>query len=104
MIKHEIRVDFPNSASLESIIKKAYFDEGDNGKILGNNNYIVVDESNDSICYSIFKGLNNATVKIVNEDVIDGTMRFLIDETKGEIRLYPISIYCIKDLNRWIFY
>ena len=42
--------------------------------------------------------------KITNEEVIDGAMRFMIDETQGEIRLYPISIYCIKEEDKYIFY
>jgi hypothetical protein len=48
--------------------------------------------------------MNNVTVKITNDEVIDGTMRFVIDETEGEVRLYPISIYSIKEENRYIFY
>jgi len=56
------------------------------------------------VAYTIFKGLNSATAKITNEEVIDGTMRFMIDETSGEIRLYPISIYCIQEEERYIFY
>jgi hypothetical protein len=44
------------------------------------------------------------TVKITNEEVIDGTMRFVIDETENELRLYPISIYCIKEEEKYIFY
>ncbi len=104
MIKHEIRVEFSNSEALKSIIQKAYFDEGYMGKILGKNHYITVSETNDDIAYTIFKGLNSATTKITNEEVIDGTMRFMIDETQGEIRLYPVSIYCIKEEDKYIFY
>jgi hypothetical protein len=104
MIKHEIRVEFSNSEALKSIIQKAYFDEGYMGKILGKDHYITVSETNDDIAYTIFKGLNSATTKITNEEVIDGAMRFMIDETQGEIRLYPISIYCIKEEDKYIFY
>jgi hypothetical protein len=104
MIKHEIRVEFSNSEALKSIIQKAYFDEGYMGKILGKDHYITVSETNDDIAYTIFKGLNSATTKITNEEVIDGAMRFMIHETQGEIRLYPISIYCIKEEDKYIFY
>ena len=102
MIKHEIKVEFSNSQALKSIIQKAYFDEGYMGKILGKDHYITVSETTDDVAYTIFKGLNSATTKITNEEVIDGAMRFMIDETQGE--LYPISIYCVKEEDRYIFY
>jgi hypothetical protein len=103
MVKHEIKVEISNTEQLKTIIEKAYFEEGFAGKILGKSNYIVIDESDD-INHSIFKGLHNATVKVTNEEVIDGAMRFVIDEDSEEIRLYPISIYCIKEDDKYIFY
>ena len=103
MVKHEIKVEFNNSEALRKIIETAYFDEGFGGKILGKKHYITINESDD-INYTIFKDLNNVTVKITNDEVIDGAMRFVIDENEGEVRLYPISIYSIKEENRYIFY
>lgn len=102
MIKHEIKVEISKSEELEKIIEKAYFEDGLVGKIIGKKHYLVIDES-DEINYTIFKGLDGATVKVTNEDVIDGSMRFIVDETEGEVRLYPISIYCIKE-DRYSFY
>jgi hypothetical protein len=104
MIKQEIKVEFSNSEALKTLINKAYFEQGQMGKIMGKENYIKVDESTDDIAYTIFKGLNSTTAKITNEEVIDGTMRFMIDETQGEVRLYPISIYCIQEESKYIFY
>lgn len=103
MIKHEIKVEFSNSEVLKNLINKAYFEEGYMGKIMGKNNYIKVDESVDDIAYTVFRGLNSTTAKITNE-IIDGTMRFMIDETQGEVRLYPISVYCIQEEGKYIFY
>lgn len=103
MVKHEIKVEFDKTEDLKKIIEVAYFEEGMAGKILGKNHFIKIEKSDD-INYSIFQGLNNVTVKIINEEVIDGTMRFVIDETDGEIKLYPISIYCIKEEDKYIFY
>lgn len=103
MVKHEIKVEFDKSEELKKIIETAYFEEGLSGKILGKNHFIKVEKSDD-INYSIFQGLNNVTVKIINEEVIDGTMRFVIEDIDGEIKLYPISIYCIKEEDRYIFY
>ena len=101
MVKHEIKVELSDSTSIQEIIEKAYFEEGQMGKILGKKYYLTIDES-DEINHTIFKGLNNATVKITNE-IIDGSMRFMIDETEGDVRLYPISVYCVKE-QKYSFY
>lgn len=101
MVKHEIKVELSDSTKIQQIIEKAYFEEGFKGKILGKKHFLTIDES-DEINYTIFKGLNNATVKITNE-IIDGSMRFMVDETEGEVRLYPISIYCVKE-EKYSFY
>jgi hypothetical protein len=103
MVKHEIKVELDKTEEIRQIIEKAYFEEGFAGKIAGKNHYLTIEESDD-INYSIFSGLNNVTVKIINEEVIDGTMRFVIDETDGNIKLYPISVYCIKEEDRYSFY
>lgn len=103
MVKHEIKVELNKSEELRKIIDIAYFDEGFGGKIIGKKHYISITKEDD-INWTIFNGLHNATVKIVCEDVIDGTMRFVIDESEGDVRLYPISIYCIKEEERYIFY
>ncbi len=102
MTKHEIKVELNDSKSITNIIESSYFQDGQMGKILGKKDYLTIDESDD-INHVIFKGLNNATVKITNE-VVDGYMRFMIDETQGDIRLYPISIYCIKENDKYTFY
>ena len=101
MVKHEIKVEFENSEILKTIIEKAYFEEGNLGKITGNNNFFVLDPSEE--IYETLKGLNNATVKLSN-DIIDGSMRFLVEENGDEIKLFPISIYCIKEDDKYSFY
>lgn len=103
MVKHEIKVEFNNSNMLLDIIKKSYLDKEPYGKISGSNNFITITE-NDDPSYNIFKGLNGITTKLTNEEVINGTMRFMVDERNGDLRLYPVSIYCIEEDNRYIFY
>lgn len=103
MIKNEIKVDFSKTEELETLIQKAYFKDGLNGKIAGKNHFIKIPKSDD-VNFTIFKDLNNVTAKIHNNDIIDGSMRFVIDETHGDLRLYPISIYCIKENGKYIFY
>ena len=65
MIKHEIKVELNQTESLKSIIEKAYFDEGQMGKILGKNHFIKIDESDD-VNLAIFNGLHNVTVKVTD--------------------------------------
>ena len=101
MVKHEIKVEFTNTESLRQIIEKAYFEEGTMGKITGNQHYVVVEEAD--VAYSVIKGLHNVTIKVTN-DLIDGSMRFIIDESNDDLRISPISIYCIKEEERYIFY
>lgn len=103
MVKNEIKVEFSNSEELKKIIEKSYFQNGLNGKINGKENYISITKEDD-VNWTIFKGLNNVTVKITN-DVIDGSMRFIIDDTDdNEVKLFPISIYCIKEDEKYSFY
>lgn len=101
MVKHEIKVEFTNTESLRQIIEKAYFAEGTMGKITGNQHYIAVEEVDEA--YPVIKGLHNVTIKVTN-DLIDGSMRFIIDESNDDLRISPISIYCIKEDERYIFY
>jgi len=103
MVKHEIKVELNKTEDIKNIIELAYFKEGFGGKILGKKHYISITKDDD-VNWSIFNGLHNATIKVTNEEIIDGTMRFVIDESEGELRLYPISIYCIKEEERYIFY
>jgi hypothetical protein len=103
MIKHEIKVELNKTEELRKIIELSYFEEGFGGKIIGKKHYLTIPKEDD-INWTIFNGLHNTTVKITNDEVIDGTMRFVIDEENDEVRLYPISIYCIKEEERYIFY
>jgi len=104
MLKHEIIVEFQNSEVLKSIIEKSYFEDGNMGKIGGKHNFINLTESMDEEVYSILKGLKNTTIKVSNQDIIDGTLRFLVEEESDEIKLYPISIYCIKEDDVYSFW
>ncbi len=103
MVKHEIKVEISKPEEIKNLIQKAYFEEGNQGKIMGKNHFLKIEEEDD-INYTIFKDLNGATVKISNSEVIDGTMRFMVDELDGEVKLYPISIYAINENGKYIFY
>lgn len=103
MVKHEIKVEISKPVELKNLIEKAYFEEGNRGKVLGKKNFLKITKEDD-VNYTIFKDLNGATVKVTNSEIIDGTMRFMVEESEEDINLYPISIYAIKENNKYIFY
>jgi hypothetical protein len=99
-MKSEIKIEFSKTETLKNIIEKAYFEEGYLGKLLNKNNYIEVTESLDDIFFTVVKGLNNATIKVTNNEIIDGSCRFIVDDTGDNPKIYPISMYCIVDDNK----
>lgn len=103
MTKHEVKVEMVQKEPILEVIEKAYPRENQ-GKINGKENFMIIDDSNEN--FSIFKGLNGSTVKISNQEIIDGTMRMIVEEVDNKVKLFPISIYCMKDENqgRYIFY
>lgn len=102
MIKHEVKIEFTDSESIKKIVERSYFKDGQLGKIKDKTYYLSINEKD--VNYNLLNGLNDSTIKVINENIIDGSMRFLVDESHGDIRLYPISIYCIKDNDKYIFY
>jgi hypothetical protein len=104
-MKSEIKIEFSNQKELKKIIDKAYFEEGYLGKLLKNNNFVEITPEIDDILYTVIKGLNNATIKVTNNELIDGSCRFIVDDTGENPKIFPISMYCIVDDNKkYIFY
>lgn len=104
-MKSEIKIEFSKTEILKELINKSYFEEGYSGKLLTKNNFIEVTEDLDDIFFTVVKGLNNATLKVTNTDLFDGSCRFIVDDTGTNPKIYPISMYCIVDENqKYIFY
>jgi hypothetical protein len=105
-MKSEIKLEFPNVEVLDNIIRKSYFEEGYLGKLLTKNNFIEVTPELDDIFYTVVKGLNNATVKVTNSQIIDGSCRFIIEDIGEFPKIYPISMYCVihDDNGKYTFY
>jgi hypothetical protein len=99
-MKSEIKVEFNNKEILNHLIQKAYFDEGQKGRLSGQRNFIELTPEIDDILHTIVKGLHNATIKITNQDLIDGTFRFIIEDENDTIKLFPISMFCVIDENK----
>ena len=102
MVKYEVKIELDNSDLLKSLIEKAYFKNGNSGKINGKKNFITLDSSFE--IYNELKELNNTSIKITNQEIIDGTIRFIITCEKDIIKLELISIYCIKEDDKYSFY
>ena len=103
-MKAELKLEYTHAKPLDKVIKSSYFEDESLGRLVGKKSYLTVEKETDDVLYVILKGLNNATVRIYNSDIIDGTARFIVDETDGSIKLYPISMFCIQDSSRYIFY
>jgi len=102
MVKYEVKMELDNSDLLKSLIEKAYFEDGNQGKISGKKNSILIDNSFE--IYNSLKELNNSTIKISNQEIIDGTIRFMVTTEHDSVKLEPISIYCIKEEDKYSFY
>jgi hypothetical protein len=103
MAKHEVKVELSNKDLILETIQKTY-PKKKQGKINGKDNFFEVGKDEEN--FSVFKGLGGSTVKISNQSIIDGTLRVMVEEKGENIKLYPISIYCVKDeeQGRFIFY
>jgi hypothetical protein len=104
-MKNEIKVEFGNKEILEKLIKKSYFEGGQMGRLLGQKNFIQLTPQVDDVVYTVAKGLHNATIKLTNSELIDGTFRFIVEDVDDSVKLIPISMFCIVDENqKYSFY
>jgi hypothetical protein len=101
-MKYELKIEFKEKDELEKMIQKSYFEDGTMGKLIGKKAYIQIKQ--DDPLFIVFKGLNNITAKLTNEDLIDGSMRCVVDETEEVINLFPINNYCIVEHEKYSFY
>jgi hypothetical protein len=101
-MKYELKIEFKDNDQLETVIQKSYFEDGTKGKLVGKKSFVTI-PSEDPISI-IFRGLNNMTVKLLNEEMIEGSMRCVVDEHQDKINLYPINNYCIVEDTKYSFY
>ena len=103
MVKHEIKVEMKSTESLSELIERAYDIKDGNGTIKGNRHTIGVCPDNDTELHGILTGLHMSTIKVINNDIIEGNLRFMVFEEGSSITLSPISIYCMKE-EKYIFF
>lgn len=101
-MKYELKIEFKDNQQLDQVIQKSYFEDGTLGKLVGKKSYVTI--GSEDPLFIIFKGLNNITVKLLNEEMIDGSMRCVVDETESVINLYPVNNYCIVEDKKYSFY
>lgn len=101
MVKHEIKVEIEDVDLIKAIIQKSYFDNDGDGKIKGNANFMEIGKGD--VNYKLFSELDGATIKVSNQNIIDGTMRFMI-KIDNTVKLYPISTYSFFENGRYNFY
>lgn len=96
-MKHELKIDYKETDKLNELISLSYKD----GYLINKFNSLVIEK--DTTLYNLCKGLHNLTVKLCNEDLIDGSLRMIISEINEEIKLYPCSIVYEMDNNKFSF-
>lgn len=101
-MKYELRIEFKQTEELKSTIDQSYFENGNNGKLVGKKAHLTIQKEDP--LFIVFKGLNNITAKLTNDDLIDGSMRCVVDENEDRIDLYPVNNYCIVDKEKYSFY
>jgi len=101
-MKYELKIEFKIKEELERVIQSSYFEDGTMGKLVGKRTFLTI--GSEDPLFIIFRGLNNMTVKLTNDDMFDGTMRCVVDETPEVINLYPINNYCIVEDSKYSFY
>lgn len=99
-MKSEIKLELNNRELLSDFLKKSY----DVDVIKGNNNSLLIKKSDDKDFYNTLKESDGIVVRVTNKDVIDGFCRFIVEKNSKGIKLYPMSIYCILDDDKWIFF
>ena len=69
-MKSELKIDYKNSEILKEIIEKTYFEYGQMGKLFGRKLPLTITPSDD-VLFTILNGLNNSTIKVQNEEIVD---------------------------------
>jgi hypothetical protein len=101
-MKYELKIEYKDKSQLNQVIEESYFKDGTKGKLVGQKSSIKIIK--DDPLFIVFKGLNNMTAKIINEELIDGSVRCVVDETPDIINLYPVNPYCIIEDEKYSFY
>ncbi len=98
-MRSEFKVEIEDKDLLKKLFDRSYV----KGRLTKNNNFIEIDSKKHKEVFETISNLNNATIKVSNNDLIDGFCRFIVEVDKN-VKIYPISIYCIIDDKKFLFY
>jgi hypothetical protein len=102
-MKHELKIEFKEKERLEELIQESYFKDSSMGKLIGKKHSILI--KNEDPLFIVFKGLNNNTIRLMNDEMMEGTMRFIVvQDNDYEVNLFPINNYCIIQDKKYSFY
>jgi hypothetical protein len=87
-----MRVIYDDTEGLTNLINEVYFGDN-NGKIPEEFDQKLKLET--SVLKTILSDLQGCEIKVENE-IIDGSMKFETKEDGEDLYLVPISIYCVK--------
>ena len=54
-MKYEMKIEFNNNEILNEIIKKSYFDNGNNGKLIGKKYFLQIEKTETKNVLSVLK-------------------------------------------------
>lgn len=97
-----MKIDFNKKEELKKLIEQSYFKSGSMGKLAGKKYSLSIKK--DDPFYIMLKGLNNMIVRLYNHELIEGSLRMLVDEHDWGVNLFPCSIYCIVEDEKYSFY
>jgi len=96
-MRYDLKIEIKDTKFFLDFLKRAYKD----GVLLDSKQKITFDK--DSFVFPLCKGLTNLTARLYNEEIVDGTARFIISENEDNIEMYPCSLYCEFENNKYSF-
>ncbi len=96
-MKYELKYEFNETKILLTFIKKAY----KNGKLVDKNNKLTF--KSDTEIYTLCKSLTNNCIRLHNNDIMEGSLKFIIQEEKNRIDLYPCCLFYEIINDKYIF-
>lgn len=96
-MKHELKIEYKDTKTFSTFIKTCY-----NEGYLSNKDVKMIFDKSTSI-FNLCKGLSNHTIRLTNDEIIEGSMRFSIQEEGDIVALYPCSIFYEMDGNKYSF-
>ena len=96
-MKYELKIEIKDIKLFLELIKKSY----KNGVLCDKTQKLSFDK--ESPIFSLCKGLTNLPARLYNDEIIDGTSRFIIIEEQDFVDFYPCSIYCEFENNKYTF-